>query len=393
MTAELDRLPGRAGLSRIWSLLPDARLVGGVVRDMLSDRPVSDLDLATPEQPVAVMDRLRGDRIKVIPTGLAHGTVTAVLDGQPFEITTLRRDVETDGRHALVAWTDDWREDAARRDFTINAMSIDRQAALHDYFDGAADLQAGRVRFVGDPATRIAEDALRILRYFRFQARYGRGSPDPAALDAIGAAVGLLRRLSAERVWAELRRLLEGPDPADLVRLMRRLGVLDAVLPQAGDPDRLARLLALDAPPDPLLRLAALASGNAASLAARLKLSNADAERLGTLMHGVRPDPGLDDDALRRLLVDSTAASLSDRCWLGAAGSDDPAAWSSLRRRLHALDRPVFPLSGRDVVAAGLAPGLAVGAALREVEAWWRDGGCRADRTACLARLAAQIRG
>ncbi len=387
MTAELDRLPGRAGLSRIWSLLPDARLVGGVVRDMLSGRPVSDLDLATPEQPVAVMDRLRGDRIKVIPTGLAHGTVTAVLDGQPFEITTLRRDVETDGRHALVAWTDDWREDAARRDFTINAMSIDRQARLHDYFDGATDLDAGRVRFVGDPATRIAEDALRILRYFRFQARYGRGSPDPASLDAIGAAVGLLQRLSAERVWAELRRLLAGPDPADPVRLMRRLGVLDAVLPQGGDPSRLSRLLALDAPPDPLLRLAALASGDAASLAARLKLSNADAERLGTLMHGVRPDPGLDEDALRRLLVDSTAASLSDRCWLAAAGSDDPAAWSSLRRRLHALDRPVFPLSGRDAVAAGIAPGPAVGAALREVEAWWRDGGCRADRAACLARL------
>ncbi len=393
MTPGLHRLPGRAGLSRIWSLLPDARLVGGVVRDLLADRPVADLDLATPEPPQAVMDRLRGDGIKVVPTGLAHGTVTVLVDGQPFEVTTLRRDVETDGRHALVAWTADWREDAARRDFTINAMSIDRGGRLHDYFDGAADLEAGRVRFVGDPATRIGEDALRILRFFRFHARYGRGRPDAAATEAIGTTVGLLRRLSAERVWAELRRLLGGPDPASAAGLMHRLGVLDALLPQGGDPERLARLLALDAPADPLLRLAALASGDAATVAERLRLSNADAVRLGTLMHGARPHPALDDDALRRLLADGDAASLCDRSWLAAAGSNDPAAWLPLRRRLHALDRPVFPLSGRDAVAAGLPPGPAVGAVLREVEAWWRDGGCRADRAACLLRLRSLIGG
>ena len=161
MRPELDRLPGRAGLSRVWSLLPDARLVGGVVRDVLSGRTVVDLDLATPEPPEAVMDRLRDDGIKVVPTGLAHGTVTALVDGQAFEITTLRRDVETDGRHALVAWTADWREDAARRDFTINAMSIDRQAGLHDYFDGVADLHAGRAAAspTGSRRTRCASSA------------------------------------------------------------------------------------------------------------------------------------------------------------------------------------------------------------------------------------------
>ncbi len=393
MTVELDGLPGRPGLSRIWSLLPDARLVGGVVRDLLAARPVTDLDLATPEPPQTVTDRLRADGIKVIPTGLAHGTVTALVDRQPFEITTLRRDVETDGRRAVVAWTDDWREDAARRDFTINAMSVDRQGSLHDHFGGADDLRAGRVRFVGDAASRIAEDALRILRFFRFHARYGRGLPDPAAADAIGAAVGLLRHLSAERVWTELRRLLAGPDPARALVPMQGLGVLDALLPQGGDPPRLVRLLALDAPPDPLLRLAALAAGDAAAIAVRLKLSNADAARLHTLMHGVRPDPALDDDALRRLLVDSDAASLCDRSRLAAAGSNDPAAWSALCRRLHALDRPVFPLSGRDAVAAGLRPGPAVGDALRAVEGWWRENGCRADRAACVARLDSLLRG
>ncbi len=393
MTLDLAGLPGRAGLSRLWSLLPEARLVGGVARDLLAGRPVADLDLATPEPPQAVMDRLRADGIKVVPTGLAHGTVTAVLDGRPFEITTLRRDVETDGRHAVVAWTADWREDAARRDFTINAMSIDQGERLHDYFDGASDLGAGRLRFVGDAAARIAEDALRILRFFRFQARYGRGQPDPAAVGAIGSAVGLLRQLSAERVWTELRRLLEGPDPADVSRLMHRLGVLDALLPQGGDPERLARLLALDAPPDPLLRLAALALGDASAIALRLRLSNADADRLLTLMHGIRPYPGLNDDALRRLLADDEAASLCDRSWLAATASDDPAAWLPLRLRLRALERPVFPLSGRDAVAAGLPPGPAVGGALRAVEAWWRDGGCQADRAACLLRLGSLIGG
>ena len=393
MTVPLHGLPGQDGLSRLWSLLPDARLVGGVVRDMLAGRTVTDLDLATPEPPQAVMDRLRGEGIKVIPTGLAHGTVTAIVAGQPFEITTLRRDVETDGRHAVVAWTDDWREDAARRDFTINAMSIDSHAGLHDYFDGAGDLYAGRVRFVGDAATRIAEDALRILRFFRFHARYGSGVADPAATGAIGGAVGSLRHLSAERVWSELRRLLQGPDPAAALATMQRLGVLDALLPQGGDPGRLMRLLPLEASPDPLLRLAALASGEASAVAVGLKLSNADADRLRTLMHGIRPDPGLDDDALRRLLVDSDPASLCDRSRLAAAGSGDPAAWSSLCRRLHALGRPVFPLSGRDAVAAGLRPGPAVGDALRAVEEWWRHDGCRADRAACLSQLESLVRG
>jgi poly(A) polymerase len=361
-----------------------------VVRDLLAHHPVADLDLATPEPPLTVMERLDAVGIKVVPTGLAHGTITAVLDGRPYEITTLRRDVETDGRHAVVAWTSDWRADAARRDFTINAMSMDRDSTLHDYFGGAADLEAGLVRFVGDARTRIEEDALRILRFFRFQARYGRAPPDPTALEAIHHGVELLLRLSPERVWSELRRLLGGPGVVEAAALMHRLGVLDALLPDGAAPDRLARLVALDAPVDPLLRLAALAQGRATPVASRLRLSKVDTERLEALKHGVRPYPGLDDDGLRRLLADNAPASLCDHSWLAAAeaGAGDPEAWSDLRRRLIEIGQPVFPLSGRDAVAAGVAAGPEVGKMLRAVAEWWREGGCRADRPACLARLA-----
>ncbi len=371
-------------------MLPRARLVGGVVRDLLADRPTADLDLATPEPPERVMAVLAGAGIRTVPTGLAHGTVTAVMGGVPVEITTLRRDVETDGRHAVVAWTDDWREDAARRDFTINAMSLDRALRLHDYHGGTGDLAAGRVRFVGDPAARIAEDGLRILRFFRFQARYGRGEPDGDAARAIGAAVACLDRLSAERVWSELRRLLEVPDPTASLRLMHALGVLDRLLPGGTDAPRLQRLVRSEAPPDPVLRLAAAACAPSRRLASRLRLSNAEAARLAALRQGPAPSPELDDDALRRGLADDPAKLLVARSLLAEAaspGQAEPAAWRTLRERLLGMPRPVFPLAGRDAVAAGLVPGPSVGEALRRVEAWWRDGGCVASRADCLARL------
>jgi poly(A) polymerase len=308
-----------------------------------------------------------------VPTGLAHGTVTAVVAGRGFEVTTLRRDITTDGRHAVVAFTADWRLDASRRDFTINAMSMARDGSVFDYFDGQADLHAGRVRFVGDPATRIAEDYLRVLRFFRFYARYARVPPDPATLDALRAGASGLPRLSVERVWTELRRILEAPEPTPAILLMHLLGIWEAVLPEAPAIDRMAGL-----PADPVLRLAAMLTGDPLALAARLKLSNGDRDRLVRLL--ATPHPSGTDADLRRLLADHLPQDLIDRTWLDGA--------ADVRRRLTGMKRPVFPLEGRDVAAAGIPQGPRVGALLRAVRQWWLDGGCVADHAACLANLA-----
>jgi poly(A) polymerase len=373
-------------LAPILAALPNARLVGGPVRDMLAGLPVADMDLATPEPPEITLAALEGAGLRVVPTGIAHGTVTAISHGKPFEITTLRRDIETDGRHATVAWTDDWQQDAARRDFTINAMSLDQAGQLHDYFGGRDDLAAGRVRFVGDAAARVAEDYLRILRFFRFWARFGAGAPDPQAIAAITAGVDGLEILSVERVWQELKRILAAPNPTEAVRLMASLGVLQTVLPEGADPKRLASLVAAGAPPDPLLRLAALLTGDEASVAVRMKFSMAEQTRLATLRHGPAPLPGDSDDALRRLLAEEDSGVLADRTWLaGGAGPN----WDALRARLAAAPRPVFPLEGRDALALGATPGPAVGAALRRVRDWWLAQGCTADRSACLEMLRA----
>ncbi len=373
------------GLAPVLAALPSARLVGGVVRDTLAGVPVADVDLATPERPDAVTQALGRAGIHTVPTGIAHGTVTAISAGRHFEITTLRRDTDTDGRHATVVWTDDWAEDAARRDFTINAMSMDRHGWLFDYFGGQADLAAGRVRFVGDPATRIAEDYLRILRFFRFWARYGRGAPDEAAVEAIAGGIAGLPRLSAERVWSELKRILAARDPTRAVTLMRDLGVLRAVLPEAGDTGRLVALVAAGAPNDPMLRLAALLTDDTAALAERLKLATAEAMQLAALCTGTIPEPGADDADLRRFLADEAAATLIGRTWL--AGGFSPQ-WQALRVRLATMQTPVFPLFGRDALALGSAPGERIGIALRETRAWWLAGGCVADGEACRAELA-----
>ncbi len=365
--------------------LPEARVVGGAVRDALAGRAVADIDLATPRRPEAVTRALEAAGIRAVPTGLQHGTVTAVTADRTVEITTLRRDIETDGRHAVVAFTEDWRADAARRDFTINAMSMRRDGAVFDYFGGIEDLRAGHVRFVGDPALRIAEDYLRILRFFRFHARYGRGAPDAAAVAAIGAGVMGLAGLSAERVWGELRRILTAPDPSVAIALMAKLGVLDAVLPEGADPDRLARLIRAGAPADPLLRLAALLTGDSDRVSDRLKLSNDERARLAALRSGPVPRPEDGDAALRRLLAETEAATLIDRAWL--AGGDAPG-WAALRARLAATPRPVFPLEGRDVLALGVSPGPRVGELLRAVRAWWLAAGCTQDAAACRAELA-----
>jgi poly(A) polymerase/tRNA nucleotidyltransferase (CCA-adding enzyme) len=372
-------------LMPVLAALPEARIAGGAVRDTLAGRPVADIDLATPRRPDQVVAALTGAGIRAVPTGIAHGTVTAVSGGRGFEITTLRRDVQTDGRHAVVDFTDDWRADAARRDFTMNALSMTRDGAVFDYFGGIADLHAGVVRFVGDPATRIAEDYLRVLRFFRFHARYAAGPPDAAAVAAIRAGVPGLAQLSAERVWSELSRILAAPDPRGAVSLMAALGVLAAVIPEGADPARLIRVVAAGAPADPVLRLAALLTGDPEAFAARLRLSNVDRDRLVALRAAPLAGPDADDAALRRLLADTDPAVLLDRTWLdGGSGPD----WTALRARLAAMPQPVFPLEGRDVLALGLPPGPQVGALLRGVREWWLEGGCRAEDAACRAELA-----
>lgn len=365
-------------LRALLNVLPGARIVGGAVRDALAGKPVTDIDVATPWTPSDVARALVAAGLRAVPTGLDHGTVTAVVGHRGFEVTTLRRDVETDGRHARVAFTDDWETDAARRDFTINAMSMARDGEVFDYFGGAADLAAGRVRFVGDAATRVAEDRLRILRFFRFQARYGAGEPDAEAVDAIREGVPGLSRLSPERVWSELSRILAVSRPEASLALMAELGVLAAVIPEGADPSALA---ALRLPRDPVLRLAALLTGDAEAFALRLRLSGAERERLLALRRGPVPAAADDDAALRRLLAEEDADLLVGRVRL----SGGPEA---LCGRLRAIPRPVFPLEGRDVLALGVSPGPAVGDLLRRARDWWMAGGCVAGTDGCRRELA-----
>lgn len=347
--------------------LPRARLVGGCVRDTLAGRDVFDIDLATPDLPDQMIEALAAAGLRCIPTGLSHGTVTALSQASSFEITTLRRDVQTDGRHATVAFTDDWHQDANRRDFTINAMSMTPDGQVFDYFGGADDLSRGVVRFVGDAATRIAEDYLRILRFFRFHARYGGTTPNADALAAIRAGIGGLALLSGERVWSEWRRILQAPAPDDAITLMARTGVLPAILPQA----QLSPVN--DLPADAILRLAALLPSGLP----QLKLSGEEALRLLALQ-GASPADDASDDDLRRLLADAPPDILVGRAWL--AGRD-----ARLRARIASMPVPVFPVHGRDLQALGVAPGPQMGELLRRLRADWLQSGCLADRDSLLS--------
>ncbi|GGJ19616.1 CCA tRNA nucleotidyltransferase [Neoroseomonas lacus] len=404
-------------VAAVLAALPGARAVGGCVRDALAARTSADVDVAAPFTPEEISARLRAAGLKVFETGLAHGTVTAVKAHQPVEVTALRRDVLTDGRHAVVEWTTDWHEDAARRDFTINAMSLTPEGMLFDYFGGRADLAAGLVRFVGDADTRLAEDYLRALRFFRFQARYGRGAPDAAAVAAIGRAVPGLARLSAERVWMELKRILAVPDPVATLALMAATGVLGAMLPEARPPGLVPRLVAIGAPAEAMLRLSGLLAGSGAAtgrLSRRLRFSGSEAALLDALLGGTEGEgsnlfrlaPTLAGADLRRVLtqadqrwrgVDATALLLA-RSWLAQAlpredwampgtWSGEAAAWDALRARIAAEPVPMFPLAGRDALALGLAAGPAIGIALDAVRQWWVARGCGDDLEACRAEL------
>jgi poly(A) polymerase len=363
------------------------RFCGGAVRDALVGVEAVDVDLATPNPPETVMQLATQAGLATRPTGIEHGTVTVIVDRRPFEVTTLRRDVETFGRHARVAFTDDWQADAARRDFTINALYADPDGRLHDFFGGVADLAAGRVRFIGDAEQRIREDALRILRFFRFHARFGRGAPDVVSLAACRSLASLASTLSGERVRQEIFRLLGGPRAADAIQLMSEAGVLGVVLPTARRLEHLARLVEIEPQPDPLRRLGSLLDRGADDVARRLRLSNAEARRLAEMSPPLTLAPDADARTRRSTLYAYEARRVGDAAWLALADSGDKRfkAWID---DADTWQRPRLPIGGEDAQRLGIPQGPALGEALRHVEDAWIASDFTLDRSACLDLLA-----
>lgn len=367
------------------------RLAGGCVRDAVIGRPIRDIDLATDLEPGEVTARCRAAGLKTVDTGLDHGTITVVTDGTGYEVTTLRRDVETDGRRAVVEFTTDWQADAARRDFTLNALYMDLDGRIDDWFGGIEDALAGRIRFVGDPEDRLHEDYLRLLRFFRFQATHGRGDPDPQAYQACIRVADRLERLSVERIQHEVMRLLAAPDPAPVWRSMMEGGVT-AHLPVTLDQiDALNALVSLEPQHgltgDPLRRLLALAgpAADAADLATGLRLSNASRTRLEaaqTLSHQAPPEPA----AIDALLYRNGAQAVTDAGLLALARHGGGAGWKAAVTRARTWERPAFPISGADLRQLGLAQGPALGEVLKQVEGWWIAEGFAPDRAHCLEK-------
>lgn len=375
----------------------DARFVGGCVRDALVNRKVIDIDIATPLKPEEVIARLQTDKIAVVPTGLKHGTVTAVCDGRPFEITTLRRDAATYGRHADVIFTDDWRVDAARRDFTFNALYATMEGDVHDFFGGIEDLRIGRVAFIGDAEERIREDVLRILRFFRFYAHLGRGDADAAALAACEKLSDLIPRLSAERIRTEVLKLLESPRAADVWQLMMEHRIVTRFLPEATNTQRLSRLIALEDKYQShgfiMRRLAAVLDVTVQGIidiSDDLRLSREQTQQLLALFEPafdvtLRMDEKttrhavykLGNDVVRSLLLLRAAASGTEE------NLRDIYGWAT------AFRVPRFPLVGNDVLAMGIPPGPEVGRVLADVEDWWASQDFAPGRTKCLERLKA----
>jgi len=366
-----------------------ARFVGGCVRDSLLRRAVKDIDIATDAEPERVLRLLEAARIRAIPTGIDHGTVTAVITPAHFEITTLRHDVETFGRHARVAFTDDWMTDASRRDFTMNALFCTIDGTLYDPFGGVEDARSGRVRFVGDPRARITEDVLRLLRFFRFQAHYGLTPPEPAALQACIELASQLPKLSGERVQGEMFRLLRAADPVPVVRLMLDHGILEHLLPEATSIGRLAFLThAAPGQDDPVLRLAALLEtgrDGALRVAERLRLSNADSDRLVLLTAPPAEISRLNPrQLLHRFGIDTTR----DLVLL-----HDPESLPVVVQAAAQWESPHFPLQGRDLLELGIPRGPRIGQLLKDIGRWWEDRDYRPNREDCLRELRARLAG
>lgn len=393
----LDSAPLRRLLDVLDGNGEETRVVGGAVRNWLMNVPVTEVDLATTATPQDVMKRVAAAHLKCVPTGLDHGTLTIVVEGVPYEVTTLREDVETDGRRAKVAFGRDFDADAMRRDFTVNALSVDARGTIHDPAGGMADIAARRVRFIGDAAQRIREDYLRILRFFRFHAAYGEGAPEPDALAAIAQNRDGLDTLSRERVRAELLKILQARRAPEALDLMGALGLIVPILGGVDMPLRLEELTRIErGAPDGVLRLCALAvlvPEDAERLRARLRLSNDETTRLASaararvVLHGADVPPPHGD--LRRFLFEHGRRAACDALALAHAesgGPKDDAAWLSAARFLEDTPEPRLPFGGADLIARGLPPGKAVGDVLKILQADWIRAGFP-DAPQALARL------
>lgn len=402
-------------LRRVFTLLNadggEVRVVGGAVRNSLMGLPAGDIDMATTLTPDVVIERAKSAHIRVIPTGIEHGTVTLLVDDMPFEITTLRRDVETDGRHAQVAFGTDWTVDAGRRDLTINALYATADGTVVDLVGGLKDIETRTVRFIGDAGTRIEEDTLRILRFFRFFALYGAGRPDADGLRASARAKDKISTLSAERIWAETRKLLSAKDPGRALLWMRQAGVLTAVLPETEKwgIDTIPALIATEATlgweVDPLLRLAAIVPPDGerlAQMSTRLKMSRGEAACLQTYANAPVVTDATADLVLDRLLYRNGAAGIVMRLKIALANARQSVGESeAAMRKAGALQRlldralgwtqPQFPLSGADALANGVASGPRVGKLLASLEQEWLDANFTMNREALLLRLSEKI--
>jgi poly(A) polymerase len=383
----------------------EARAIGGAVRNALMNEVLSDIDFATTTLPDDTIARVEAAGFKAVPTGYAHGTISAVKNGRAFEITTLRRDVSTDGRHAEVTFGTDWEVDAKRRDFSINALSCNASGVLYDYCGGLADIESRTIRFIGDAETRIAEDYLRALRFYRFFAYYGSGRPDADGIRATAKLKNGLAQLSAERVWGELKKLFSAPDPSRALLWMRQAGVLTAVLPESENwgidavQGLVATEQALKWPADPLLRLIAMIPPDAVrveAMSGRLKLSKLERDRL--IAHAsTNPFAAETSElALAKRLYREGVSGISDRIKLAlaaartkAASSDDAMMDAAKLSQLLAFTtnwkKPVFPVSGKDLKAKGFTEGAVLGEALVKMEEAWIASGFRLGRDELLA--------
>ncbi len=381
-----------------------ARFVGGCVRNSLLGEPVTDVDIATTETPDRAQALLEAKGIKVIPTGIEHGTVTAVAEGRHFEITTLRVDVATHGRHADVEFTEDWVEDARRRDFTMNALYADKDGTLHDPLGGQDDLQARLVRFIGDPRERIREDYLRILRFFRFHAWYGKGEPDAASLKACADEKEGMKQLSGERIRVELFKTLTADEAPAAFRQMAASGVLTEVLPEASKLDRFENLVRIErdqlftADPSPVVRLGAMLDLDKAgvdALADRLKFSNKDRERLTAMLTDTTKIVCyLSMREVRRALYNMGLELFKDRVMLGWASErpdHNAFQWRAMLAMADSWEKPQLPLDGAMMKAAGVPEGPEMGRVYREVEEWWVDSDFTDDEFSIIERLKAVV--